>query len=52
MNSIPKAPSAGRWALMFVSAALLNTGALAQGSPGTAAAPAKPAASAPAAKTS
>jgi hypothetical protein len=44
MTSIPKAPRAGRWALMFVSAALLSAGALAQGSPGTAAAPAKPAA--------
>ena len=44
MTFIPAAPRAGRWALMLVGAALLSTGALAQGSPGTAAAPAKPAA--------
>jgi hypothetical protein len=44
MTSFDKAPRAGRWALMVFSAALLSTGALAQGSPGTAVAPAKPAA--------
>ena len=41
MISIHRAPRAGRWALMFVSAAVLSMGALAQGSPGTAAKPAK-----------
>ena len=41
MISIHRAPRAGRWALMFVSAALLSTGALAQASPSTAAKPAK-----------
>ena len=49
MISIHRAPRAGRWALMFVSAALLSTGALAQASPSTAAKPAKSAAK-PAAK--
>jgi hypothetical protein len=41
MISIHRAPRAGRWALMFVSAAALSLGAWAQGSPGTAAKPAK-----------
>jgi hypothetical protein len=53
MTFIRRSPRAGRWALVFVGAALLSTGALAQGSPATAAAPAKPAAKAtakPAAK--
>jgi hypothetical protein len=50
MTSIPRAPRAGRWALTFVSAALLSTGALAQGSPGAAPAPAKPAAKSTASK--
>ena len=44
MAAIPEAPRAGRWALMFFSAALLSTGALARGSPSTTAAPPKPAA--------
>jgi|APFre7841882630_1041343.scaffolds.fasta_scaffold29760_2 hypothetical protein len=41
MTSIHRARRAGRWALVFVSAAVLSMGALAQGSPGSAAKPAK-----------
>ena len=41
MNSIHRAPRAARWALIFVSTALLSTAALAQGSPSTAPKPAK-----------
>lgn len=44
MTSIPKVPRPGRWALRFLGAALLGTGALAQGTPGSASAPAMPAA--------
>jgi hypothetical protein len=41
MISIPRAPHAGRWAVLFVSATVLSVGALAQGNPGTAAKPPK-----------
>ena len=48
MNAIHKASRAGRWALILISAAVLSTGALAQGSPSTTAKPAKSTAKAPA----
>ena len=48
MNAIHKASRAGRWALILTSAAVLSTGALAQGSPSTTAKPAKSTAKAPA----
>jgi hypothetical protein len=41
MNAIHKASRAGRWALILISAAVLSTGALAQGSPSNTAKPAK-----------
>ena len=48
MNAIHKASRASRWALILISAVVLSTGALAQGSPSTTAKPAKSTAKAPA----